>query len=408
MPGKNLFIFFLCSFLFLPTVVHGQRTMQNTESNLLQKQKKMRRLKEGLHQQRSLIRSSEKKETSLLADLDRITTQLKNKKKKLDALQQQLSGYETKISLMQADIDILTRKGKKTREHIKKRLAAYYKIGDIGMLNVTFSSKSLPDILNFQGYYQRMLKEDQQTLRYYSTQLQDLQRVKDDLAVQKEAVTTVMTDILNHQQQLTKTKQQRNKLLASIRTEKKLYKRALREIEGAAQELTATIEKIRKKKEDEAKPEKKTIKAPPLKRYRFAEQRGKLSPPLKGKIATFFGRSKKAKFGATLIADGIDISSEEGAAVRAIYHGRVAYVGTLRGYGKLMIIEHGDQYYSLLSRAETFYQKKGDKIISGEIVGVMGDQSGLLNEGLHLEIRHGTTPLDPLKWLDKSKLAVRR
>ena len=91
--------------------------------------------------------------------------------------------------------------------------------------------------------------------------------------------------------------------------------------------------------------------------------------------------------------------------IRAVYDGRVIHSGYLRGYGNLMIIDHGQQYFSLISRAATFNKKEGTKVKSGEIIGVTGEGDPLYGEGLHFEIRKGSTPEDPLLWLKEGFLS---
>ena len=90
--------------------------------------------------------------------------------------------------------------------------------------------------------------------------------------------------------------------------------------------------------------------------------------------------------------------------IKAVYDGKIIHSGYLRGYGNLMIIDHGQQYFSLLSRAADFYSKEGTKVEKGEIVGMTGDGDPLYGEGLHFEIRKGSKPEDPLLWLKKNSL----
>jgi septal ring factor EnvC (AmiA/AmiB activator) len=134
--------------------------------------------------------------------------------------------------------------------------------------------------------------------------------------------------------------------------------------------------------------------------------RGRLIPPARGAVTTFFGKNTKGKFGITTYADGINIKTLAGSEIYAIYSGKVVYAGQLKGYGNLIIIDHGDQYYSLISRAAELYKKEGDIVSTGEVIGVMDDQGGLLGEGLHFEIRYGTEPEDPLKWVNNRLLKI--
>jgi septal ring factor EnvC (AmiA/AmiB activator) len=82
----------------------------------------------------------------------------------------------------------------------------------------------------------------------------------------------------------------------------------------------------------------------------------------------------------------------------------VTFSGYLRGYGNTVIVNHGYQYYSICSRIERIFAKKGQKVAEGAEIGIMGDTATLMSDGLYFEIRKDSTPLDPLEWLEAAKL----
>ena len=109
--------------------------------------------------------------------------------------------------------------------------------------------------------------------------------------------------------------------------------------------------------------------------------------------------------GVESVSTGITLEAPDGTKVKAIFDGTVHYAGYLRGYGNTIIINHGYQYYSVISRAETLLKEEGDTVMTGEDIAVMGETATLVEEGLYFEIRHDTATLDPLLWLDKNKLS---
>ena len=197
-----------------------------------------------------------------------------------------------------------------------------------------------------------------------------------------------------------------------MRTEKRLYQSALEEIQEAAERLNATIARLKKEALQERQQEAIEEKKPAVEKKKvpvylpFEQQKGKLIPPLNGTVTKLFGKSATEKFGLTLQDNGITIVAKPGTAIKAIYHGSVVYVGELKGYGNLLIINHDQQYYSLVARADQYYKKKGDTVMTGEVIGISGESTGLLEDGLHFEIRHGTKPLNPLDWLRPGSLVV--
>jgi septal ring factor EnvC (AmiA/AmiB activator) len=130
-------------------------------------------------------------------------------------------------------------------------------------------------------------------------------------------------------------------------------------------------------------------------RETFGKRRGRLKWPVKGKIKRLFGKSRKA---ANLKWNGVLISSAEGNDVKAISHGRVAYADWLRGYGMLVIIDHGDGYMTLYGHNQALYKETGDWVNEGEVIASVGRSGGQQKSGLYFEVRVKGQPSNPVKW----------
>jgi len=131
------------------------------------------------------------------------------------------------------------------------------------------------------------------------------------------------------------------------------------------------------------------------KRETFSKRRGRLKWPVKGSVKRLFGKSRKA---AKLKWNGVLISSTEGKDVKAISHGRVAYADWLRGYGMLVIIDHGDGYMTLYGYNQALYKETGDWVEEGEVIAAVGRSGGQLKSGLYFEVRVKGLPSNPVKW----------
>ncbi len=131
------------------------------------------------------------------------------------------------------------------------------------------------------------------------------------------------------------------------------------------------------------------------KRETFGKRRGRLKWPVKGKVKRIFGKSRQA---ANLKWNGVLIPSAEGKEVKAISHGRVAYADWLRGYGMLVIIDHGDGYMTLYGYNQALYKETGDWVEEGEVIATVGRSGGQLKSGLYFEVRVKGQPSNPVKW----------
>ena len=96
---------------------------------------------------------------------------------------------------------------------------------------------------------------------------------------------------------------------------------------------------------------------------------------------------------------GIDIQADRGEPVRSVYSGRILFSEWYKGYGNLMIIDHGDHYYSVYAHLEERLKSKGEKVETGETIGTAGDTGSVAGTGLYFELRHRGKPMDPLEWI---------
>lgn len=423
--------------------------LENPAMKVLHQQKKVYYMKQGIKAHKVIIQQTSTKKRNLLAQLEDINRRLKEQHDTIQELNKTIKGQEKLILQKENDIEKIQGEKEALRGHMLQRLSAYYRMGEIGMLNVMFSNANLGDFLNFNEYFHYIVRHDQQVIVDYRDKIVELSDARARLSEGRERLLASITQVKEQEGLLLSTKRDRNKLLTEVQNEKALYLQALVEIEDAANQLTATIENLKKEaqQEKEAKiaaaqeadaklaAEKKAAagKVPvlddkakkpvlqakesikikpdstPTVKYSlggFPAQKGRLDPPAQGTVITYFGKNTRGKFGVTTFENGIDIKIPAGTKIKAIYPGIVVYAGVLRGYGKLMIIDHGDQYYSLISRVAELNKKEKDTVDKGEIIAIMSDESGLLNEGLHFEIRHGAKPINPLQWLNSAKLKL--
>lgn len=371
-------------------------------------QQKIKRVQKGIEDHKDLVRHSRVVETNLFEQLEIIDQAIENGRRKLTELKIKTAEQEELIAQKTLEVAEKISEKDAVKEHVKKRLAAFYRMGDIGFMNVTFSASSLPDLLNFNEYFTSLIKYDQKIIIDYRLKIEGLIRAKTVQEEEQAALLDGIAAIENQEKQLAAVRKERVALLAKVNTEKELYRRALEEMEKASANLTETLAELREKLVASQKAQKHFYSSPKKRRpgsvKDFFAMKGKLIPPVRGSVTTYFGKNKQGKFGITTDAAGIDIKTISGSEIRAIYNGKVVYAGQLKGYGNLVIIDHDNQYYSLISRAAELYKKEGDIVSTGEAIGIMTENGGLLGEGLHLEIRHGTEPEDPLDWVNKKLL----
>jgi septal ring factor EnvC (AmiA/AmiB activator) len=131
------------------------------------------------------------------------------------------------------------------------------------------------------------------------------------------------------------------------------------------------------------------------KRETFGLRRGRLKWPVVGKVNRLFGKPRQL---ASLTWNGVIIDSPEGRDVKAVSHGRVAYADWLRGYGMLIIVDHGDGFMTLYGHNQALYKETGDWVEEGEVISTVGQSGGESKSGLYFEVRVKGQPSNPVKW----------
>jgi septal ring factor EnvC (AmiA/AmiB activator) len=115
-----------------------------------------------------------------------------------------------------------------------------------------------------------------------------------------------------------------------------------------------------------------------------------------------FGKYVNEKYNVKNFRSGIDIRAKRGALIRAVCSGRVLFASWFKGYGNMIIIDHGDNYYTVYAHADELKKKLGEKVRGGEVIATVGDTGSMEGVMLHFEVRHHGKPIDPAIWLKNS------
>ncbi len=353
---------------------------------------KISRLQQGILHKENEISETESKEQNILAELEDLDKKIARQQEKLSQLETKMQKQQTLIN--KEEIALSKIKGEKglVEEHLKKRVAAYYTMGDIGLLNVTFSTQTLSELLTFHDAFDVLIKYDQNLIKVYRETIKDLERAKSALDLEKSVLQEFINQTVAEQEILESAKAEKHILLTQIRTQTKLHKKAMEEMQQAADDLTTSIVTIKSKNQVEDQG--------------FLADKGNLRPPVDGELVTLFQQEKVNKLGISRKSLGIELQAPDGTNIVAVGDGEVIFSGYLRGYGNTVIIHHGFQYFTVTSRIEKILVAQGQKVKREEGIGIMGGTATLFDDGVYFEIRHGNQSLDPLIWLNPNRLRI--
>jgi septal ring factor EnvC (AmiA/AmiB activator) len=328
-----------------------------------------------------------------LADLERQieveTRALRAAEARLRAAGERLAAAEENARKAQGQLDLAA-------EGLRPRLLARYKAGREGYVRILFGATSITDLMRRSRLLNALLKADLASLTVLRDHARTARAARKEVAValaeedQSVKVEAERRLALQH-----KVDEQRV-LLVSVQGEKGLHDQTVHELEEAEKELSSKLAEIGGASRTPTGTRKGSIR----------RARGKLPFPVdQGRIEVRFGRAIDPRFGTVTLQTGIDVRAPLGAPVRAVWSGKVAHAGWFRGFGNLLILDHGSGMFSLMAHLDQLQKALGDSVNVGEQVGTVGETGSLKGPYLYFELRDGQRPLDPERWLKRSRRA---
>ncbi len=324
-----------------------------------------------------------------LADLERQieveTRALRAAEARLRAAGERLAAAEENARKAQDQLD-------RAADGMRPRLLARYKAGREGYVRILLGASSITDLLRRSRLLNALLRVDLESL----TELRDRSRAAK--AARKEVAVALGEEDLSVKAEaerraaLQRKVDEQRVLLTSIQGERGLHDQTVHELEEAEKELASKLAEIGSR--EPSAPRKGSIR----------RSRGKLPFPVEqGRIEVRFGRAIDPRFGTVTLQTGIDVRAPLGAPVRAVWSGKVAHAGWFRGFGNLLIVDHGSGMFSLMAHLDQLHKAVGEPIKAGEQVGTVGETGSLKGPYLYFELRDGQRPLDPERWLRRSR-----
>ncbi|THB71294.1 MAG: hypothetical protein D6B25_18955 [Desulfobulbaceae bacterium] len=390
-PFVAIFVLFVVpAGLIAETTAERKAEKARIEQGIKKYRINIRRLQQGIREQQEAIKENRKQERNLLAELEDIDTRLIEQQEKLRVLETRMNAQKELINVKQRELARAQDEKRAVQDHLQKRIQAYYKMGDIGFINVTFSTKTLPQLLKFHDSFRYLIEYDQNVIATYRHTIRELENSVETFEIEEALLEDFISQNNSEQDKIKTIKQEKQVLLSRIQTQKKLHAKAIEEMKKAAETLSSSLLVLQKKDE--------------LFDQSFLRNKGKIPPPVYGTVLNEFNQNVTNRLGISSVSSGISIDAPNGTMIRAVHEGTVKFSGYLRGYGNTVIVNHGYQYYSITSRIDRLLVKKGQRVSEKTDIGIMGDTATLMSQGVYFEIRHKSKPLDPLQWLDLQKI----
>ena len=323
------------------------------------------------------VRALREKETGVAAvarDVHVLDEKLEAQQKELDALDRERDRLETAL--------------KSQRDALAALLRSAYALGrheELKLLLQQNDVAAIARVLAYNRYFQRARIGRIDTL---STDLESLAKVQDEIRATSAELATTRDARAADGARLDRERAERETLVGELDAKLKAQGERAAALGKDEKALSALLEKLRDVFADIPK---QLSGAEP-----FASQRGRLAWPVAGaKVATAFGSTDESGRRSS----GLLLTAKTGTAVHAVSHGRIVFADWLRGYGLMIIVDHGDGYLSLYGCNETLLKDVGDWVNAGETIATSGASGGQKTPGLYFEMRAKGQAVDPKGWL---------
>ena len=313
----------------------------------------------------------------------------------MSRLSKELKSIETHIRELEGEYRKVEKNAEANESYVAARLAALYKLSWLGKFHVLASADSMFDFFADKRALEQILAHDEKVLADLARDKERMQALLQELVAQKNEKQTTTADLSTRIETMNGEQARREALLAEIRNKKSLQMAAIESIKASASALDRTVESFSNAPSEAAAPSVAVAEKP------FESLKGLLMMPVKGKIISFFGRYKDRRFNVTQFQSGIYIQADRGEPIRAVYSGKTLFSSWFKGFGNMIIIDHGAHYYTVYAHLEEQFKSKGDPVEAGEVIATVGDTGSLSGAGLHFEVRHHGKPMNPLGWIKK-------
>lgn len=370
-------------------------------------QDELRGVRREIREKQTLLKKTKKVEAAVSQELQEILKNLERQEAELKQLDRDLTSVEGAISRTQLEVARVTEEAQLKQRQIERRLTALYKAGELGAVRMFFSAESFPQMAENIRYMRSVLEHDKRIFAEYNQKLDELRQLKARLEKDATRKERLKGTIASKKQEIEQEKQKKASYLSKVQGDRKSYEQSIKVLQANAARLQNMMERLeaesrRRAFQKQAKPgssSKLPPELPPVPDRGFASQKGRMPMPVRGEVVEGFGKHKHPEFNSYTFTKGIFIAAAAGAEIKAIYEGTVIFADYFKGYGNMVIVDHGGGYFTLYAHASRITRKVGSEVKRGDTLALVGDVDSTRGPVLYFEVRHQGKPEDPSGWV---------
>ena len=383
----------LSGLLFLVIQPGWSADPSTIKEEISQERLRLEQLNQEIAETQKKAKRIKKKHGSVLKTVEKLDRQLYDQKKQRNRINKQIKEKDQELANLSKQIADIEKDVQTRQSSISARLRLLYMEGRTGYLKTLFAAESFTDAAHRMDYISWVAQREHQLVQQFQEDLSNLQLLNDQQIKAREELLQLQGETQQTIQKVSGLKRQKRAVLVSLSKEKDSHERMVEDLQRSAEQVDSLLKALDQ-------------------RFQLAQSRMRKPPgrlpslgsflwPVEGKVVSYFGRQKHPTFDTFVNKKGIEIKAREGSPIQSVSSGKVVYADWLKGYGLVVIVDHTNGFYSLYAHASKLLVAEGNSVKMGQVIGETGETGVTEEDTLYFELRKGTTPIDPLKWLVK-------
>jgi murein DD-endopeptidase MepM/ murein hydrolase activator NlpD len=363
-------------------------TNTDLEKELASQQKRLDTMQRQITQAEKKVAEAKKKEERAINDISKLSNQLAVNEQKRNVTELRRQQITSKLTETTIKIQEMESRIERAKGLLRERVVAIYKYGD-AELGLLMSASVAQDALETRYLLTKIAEQEKTLIKTLEVEKNALDKAKAELEKQRKELDSRNKELQKQNVTIKKTSAERNKMLQQARKDKAMFQAEQDELLRASKELKSKVNDLLAQKKRQGKGS-----GTPL-----YYKGGKFAWPLRGKITSPYGTRIHPIFKTKATHTGIDIDGNSGDAVRAAADGEVLYTGWLRGYGQVVLLDHGGDLITVYAHLSGIDTSENKKVKTGDKIGRVGSTGIATGPHLHFEVRVNGNTVDPMKYL---------
>lgn len=408
---KTLFLVLLAALLGVPAALGS---ISGLDSRIAQEKARMALLEKRIAEHENQVRQMGQKEKGVLSQINSLDQKKQMTEQRIRILELQLEKVKGNITALSGEMEKAEKDLAGMRRLLEQRMVNIYKYGGVAEFNLLLSVSTAHEAMGTSYLLNKIVMQDQIMIDSMLKKQEELRLVAEKMEGERKTLSANTAKLTRERATYNDEIAKSNQFLGKVRNERALQQQSIKELEESQKDIQKTIMALMKKKQEEqararAEAEAKARVAagrgetvpplPPVKPPVFVPSGGRLEWPVQGQISSTFGTRMHPVFKTKMMHTGIDIRAPKGTPVKAAGAGEVLYAGWLRGYGQIVILDHGGNLSSVYAHLNSIGVREGAVVKKGQAVGTVGSTGTATGDHLHFEVRVNGDARDPMKYL---------